>query len=185
MPGELFRDEKGQLALMDAMVFFSIAMLVSSILMAQSESVSTSTHSELDWPGVEVSDMLEVMMGASIGTEMTICLDREWEICGSESVAECLCAELCAVSKGFEMSAFDPVNEAIAGILEVLSGPLFRAHVLAVHPQGSSAEPVLAVPGPCRAGDSVHSSSMELPCGHGLTFTIILALEPAALPELM
>ncbi len=165
------------------MVFFSIAMLVSSIMIVQTESASTSIHGDAARPTAEVADMLKVLMGASIGRAITIRLESELVIRGYESVAECLSAELHALSQGVGLRAFDSLNEAIADVLSVLSGPVLRAHLLAVHPQGPSTEPALAIPGLCMAERSAHSSSMELSCGNGLLFTIILVLEPATLPE--
>jgi hypothetical protein len=175
--------ESGQLALLDALVFFSIAMLVSGVMISYVESSSRDTTSGVRGPSVDIAEVLSVVMKASIGREVEVLPGLE--ISGYESVAECLSAELHALSANIEPGVFDCLNEAIGEMIDTLSGPLFDWHILVVHPLGRSSEPCLAMPGPCVPCGLAYAASTELPCNDGVLYTVILILEPATLPELV
>lgn len=185
MYGDLRKNGQGQLALMDAIVFFSVAMLVSSIVLVQVGAASRDSGDSVVEPPIDVPSMLQALMGASVGRAITIPLEPELRIQGQESVAECLSAELYALSVGCDADVFADLDDAFCDILRALSGPVMTAYLLAVHPEGSSDEPFLSIPGLPQASDTTYSSSVELPCGQGLLFTIVLVLDPASSPELV
>jgi hypothetical protein len=170
---------------MDAMVFFSIAMLVSGMIMVHSWDVSGETSHASDEMSARAAELLRVLMAASIGRPVSIPLAPDLIVQGHETISECLSAELYALTRGADAKAFDGMNEIVADALRAMSGPVMSAHLVIVHPGGSSMEPVLAIPGPCEAAVRAYSSSMDLPCEGGLLFTISLILEPATPPELV
>ncbi len=170
---------------MDAMVFFSIAMMVSCVILAQAVENSAGVPTTSQEGALDVANMLDVFLRASLGREVIIGTSPEIRIRGIETVAECLRAELDGLVMGAAPEAFSSLNDAFAGILEALSGPGMRPSLLAVLPSSSSQDPLLAVPEHRRDTRLAVSSSIELPCTGGLLVTVLLVLEPAALPELV
>lgn len=185
MYGDIGKDGRGQLAVMDAMVFFSVAMLISSIVLVQVGAASRRSGDSALEPPIDVPSILQALMGASLGRTVIVSLESELRIQGQESVAECLSAELYALSGGCYADIFIDLNNAIWDILKALSGPLMAACLLAVHPEGSSDNPLLSIPGPLQTSETAYSSSVELPCGQGLLFTVVLVLYPTSSPELV
>lgn len=185
MPGDLPRDKAGQLALLDAMVFFSIAMLVSSVLVLQTEASSDATVGISDGPPTSVGGLLGALMMASIGQPIKIDLGPGLTVMGQESVAECLSAELYALGSGAGPALFVELNEAVLGLLDSLTLPAFRGCLVAVHPEGSSQAPALAIPGLPRASGLSYAASCQLPCEDGSLYTVTLVLQPAASSELV
>lgn len=182
MPGDLGEDPGGQLALMDALVFFAIAMLLSSALLVQVRSVVDRDAVIGGETDVDAGNMLEVLMAASIGRSLSIPLEKEIVIARDEPVSECVRAELYALISGTDLEAFDGLNEAVADILDVLSGPSMRACLVASLLDGPSNEPLLVIPGPYRPTGLAYASSMDLPCADSVLCRVLLLLEPAFPP---
>lgn len=185
MPGDLRGNSKGQLAFMDAMVFFAIAMLLSGALLAQVRSASDEYSVVVGGAEVDAANMLEVLMAVSIGQTLAITLEKTIVIASHEQVSECLRAELHALASGAEPEAFDALNEAVAEALRALAGPCMRASLVASFGEGSSDEPLLEIPGRCHPAGLAYASSVDLPCGDGVVFKILLVLEPASSPKLV
>lgn len=185
MPGDLPRDKAGQLALLDAMVFFSIAMLVSSILVLQTEACSDAAVGISDGSPTSVGGMLAALMTASIGQPVKIDLGPGLTVLGQESVAECLSAELYALGSGSGPALFAELNEAVLGLLDSLTLAAFRGWLVAVHPEGSWEAPTLAIPGLPLASSLSYAASCQLPCEDGALYTVTLVLQPAASSELV
>lgn len=183
MRGDRPKCESGQLALLDALVFFSIAMLVSGVMISYVESSSRDAMTVVGGPPVDIAEVLNAVMGASISREVGVLPGLE--ISGHESVAECLSAELYALSMNVESQMFDGLNEAIGEVVDPLSGPLFDWRIIVVHPLGRSSEPCLAIPGPSVPRSLAYAASTELPCSDGVLYTVILILEPATPSELV
>lgn len=183
MRGDRSKCESGQLALLDALVFFSAAMLVSGVMISYIESSSRDMVTDVGAPPVDIAEILGVVMRSSV------CCEAEalpgFEVSGRESVAECLAAELYGLSLGVERHLFEGINDAIGGVVDPLSGPLFDWHILVVHPFGSSREPYLDIPGPLMPCGLAYAASTELPCSDGVLYTVILTLQPAAPSELV
>jgi len=128
--------------------------------------------------------MLETLMVASIGQSISVLLDRELRIVPGDSVADCLCVELHALLSGADPRAFDGLNEAVAGILDSLTGPALHAHLAAFPIQECSyGEPLLSIPVSCCQGRLAYSSSVDLPCGKDEVCKLILILEPSSPAE--
>lgn len=183
MSGDKSRSECGQLALMDALVFFSVAVLVSGAMLAYTGSPSREVLPPSGDSPVPVDEMLEAILKASIALAAEA--GDGLEITGREPVSECLSAELYALATGVNGLEFAGMNDAVAGIMGSVCGQVFRPHLVAVHPNGSSGEPFLAIPGPCGPCRLAYACSSELPCEDGLLYTVTLILIPAAPSELV
>lgn len=185
MCGRMRGDRRGQLALMDAVVFFSIAMLVSGIIVIHSGTVLRGEAIISDDASTRTEEMLHVLLASSIGERMSIALVPELTIAGHETISECLSAELYALTCGADTTAFARLNEAVASAIRAMCGPAMSACLLVLGPDGSSESVLLAIPRLCEPDMLAYSSSFGLPCAGGLLFTVCLVLEPAAFPELV
>jgi len=168
---------------MDALVFFSIAILASGIMISYLESSSREAVTGVDAPPVDISEMLSVLLRSSICCEVEALPGLE--VKGHESVAECLAAELYGLTMNVERQLFEGLNDAIGEVVDTLSGPLFDWRIVVVHPLGGSSEPCLAIPGPRMPCGLAYAASTELPCSDGVLYTVILILQPAAPSELV
>jgi len=166
---------------MDALVFFSVAMLVSAAMLAHVPSPSGEAMSPSGNPPVCVDEMLEAILATSIGQVPGV--GGGFELTGREPVSECLSAELYALASGIDVLEFACLNDAVGDIMGSVCGQAFCPHLIVIHPSGSSDEPCLAVPGPCGPCRIAYASSAELPCEDGLLYTVTLILPPAAPSE--
>jgi len=181
--GDRFRRESGQLALLDALVFFSIAILVSGVMISYVGFSSGDAMTGACEPPRDVAEVLSALMAASIGSAVES--QTGLEVSGHESIAECLSAELYALSLNVERQMFDGLNAAIGEAVEPLSGPLFDWLIIVVDPDGSSDEPCLVIPESHALSSLAYAASTELPCSDGVLYTVILILEPATPSELV
>jgi len=185
LPGSLRAEKEGQLALLDAMVFFAIAMLLSSALISQAERLSENGQAIRTGCPDDASNVLEVVMAASIGETFLIDLGTEIRIARDEPVSECLRAELYALASGMDIGAFDGLNEAVARVLDAVSGWGSRAHLVAFPAEGTLEEPILTIPGERISSADAYASSTDLQCPRGVAFKVLLVLEPAPPSELV
>ncbi len=183
MRGDRSERESGQLALMDALVFFSIAILASGVMISYVESSQREVVTGVETPPVDMYEILSVVLGSSICYEVGAPLGLE--VNGRESVAECLAAELYGLSMNVERQLFEGLNDAVGKVVDTLLGPLFDWRIVIVHPLGRSSEPCLAIPGPPVPCGLAYAASTELLGSDGVLYTIILVLQPATPSELV
>ncbi len=183
MRGDRSERESGQLALMDALVFFSIAILASGVMISYMRSSTSEAVTGVDTPPMDTSEILSVVLRSSICCEVEAPLGIE--VNGHESVVECLAAELYGLSMNVERQLFEGLNDAVGEVVDALLGPLLDWCIVVVHPLGNSSEPCLAIPGPRTFCGLAYAASAELLCSDGVLYTIILILQPATPSELV
>lgn len=185
MSGEIRRDEGGQLAALDAMVFFALTMLISSSTFAYVEGVSSEHGTEAAVSGeCDPGQVLSVFMRASVGVEVTLDLGGEVTISSREEVASCLSAELDAIVGGCSVDQFDPLNDALLMMLGKLVGMGYSAHLSAYRTTDDGAEPILVLEEAGCVSENRYSGSCEVPGLGGSAYVVVLVLGPALLPEL-
>jgi len=183
--GDVRRDEGGQLAALDAMVFFALAMLISSSTFAYVEGVSSEHGTEAALSGeCDPGQVLLVFMRASVGVEVTLDLGGEVPISSREEVATCLSAELDALAGGCGVDRFDPLNDALLTMLGKLVGIGYSAHLSAYRTTDDGAEPILVLEEAGCVSENRYSGSCEVPGAGGSAYVVVLVLGPALLPEL-
>lgn len=175
-------DERGQLALLDAMVFFAIALLVSSMLLSQArqDSGPSSTRGEEAY----ADSALQAFLGASIGASVSIELEEPVEIGPWEKVSDCLLAELHSLLDGHPIKDFDPLNTALTDILESVVHRPFHFSLSACEVSESHATELLELSNVIdNAGEFAYASSTIFAEEDGALLMIVLQLRPPALPE--
>ncbi len=120
MSGRPHWREGGQLAALDAMVFFAAALVVSCLIL------SYDTDSSVGGGGgicIDPDEALSVFLDASVGSEVALQIGDPIVIRPVDQAGECLLVELQALSEGLQASAFDPLNEILCGILADICEP--------------------------------------------------------------
>lgn len=184
MSGSLRAEEDGQLAVMDAVVFFAIAALVSSMTFSFAASTTGSDHAVLqDSLAESASEILGVFMRCSVGIALSVGLDPPVTVPGSEQVSDLLSCELEALLLGWPEAAFGHVNGALLDLLESMCPGGISPSLAAFGPGGSSDAPLLVISHDQEPPTVAYAASTYLPVADGELFTIILTLEPSLLPE--
>lgn len=177
------RGTSAQLALMDALMFFTAAMVISAVLSgyvgrgpAAAGPVAGSSDAE---------DILRVFLRASLGTKVTIGWPHEVILSGAESVGECLASEASALCAGCPSAAFGELNACLLSAAKNLTGPRFCPYILVFESERNSTSPCIALPEVPTADKNLLAGSALLPAIDGLEFVVVLVLYPAASLELV
>lgn len=185
MYGELRRDRRAQLAVMDAILFFLVAGVVSSVMLANAFGSRVPGDPGLaDRLSGRAAEMLRAFLDASIGRQVVLFADgSELVVPASSEIADCITAELAALEKGVDQVAFRDLNEALCAALSAIAGPSVRA-LVCVHDTGShDSAPVLALPETPPDSRNIYASSCVLGEEAGAAYLIVLLLDPSPLPE--
>lgn len=179
MFGRRGTDCQAQLAVMDAMIFFAVAGLVSSALLANSLG-GPAAHGldQADSLSARAADMLRAFLDASLGREVLMLSEgRELVVPASTKVSDCIVAELAALENVPDQGMFADMNDALSAVLRALSDPHVTAYACVYDMDASTA--ILALPNPPPDSPNVYGSSCILGEGLGAVHSIVLLLEPS------
>jgi len=186
--GKSWNARDGQLALLDAMVFFAIAMLVTNVC---SSYFGQTSASGLDSPGIGRCDpgmILGVFLEASLGRSIVIPSSPEAELDAKDQVSDCLLVEMECIENGGDSLVFASLNQLFLGILLEICPPGMSPLLVSYSVARLIDQPVLIVSDPTwttyermdvRAASATMSSSEQ----H--VYLVVLKLAPATLPELI
>lgn len=179
MYGKPGRSTRGQLALMDAVVFFVIAMTISCILVYYARA-------ELARPGARPSDdqsdpeaVLQVFLRASLGEDVVLDLNGGARVSAGSEIAECITVEVDALVLGANLSDFRPLNERYVATLEAICSPVMEPYLVATHLSEEGERLMFSIPGDLPSSGTRYASSAELPCKDGSLFLLTLVLVPS------
>jgi hypothetical protein len=162
---------------MDAMVFFAVAIVASSVVLSYADESPLDPLG--DWQaGGDPEGVLRVFLRASIGVDVPL-----WEglvISDRELVADCLLAEAVSLVEGRNASCFDGLNSALLTMLEALASPGFEPH-LKVLDMAEGGTEVFVVEETAVSGDTLMSASQELPAVASSDCLVVLVLAPSLL----
>lgn len=188
MRGKSWHARDGQLALLDAMVFFAIAMLVTDVCF--SYLVQTST-SGLDRPGIERCDpgtILGVFLEASLGRSIVIPSSPEAELERGDQVSDCILVEMECIEGGGDPLVFASLNELFLGILLRICPPGMSPLLVSYCAARLIGEPVLIVSDPTwttHERADVRAASATMSSSEQHVYLVVLKLAPATLLELI
>lgn len=184
MCGRMNDSDGGQLALMDAVVFFAASMLISTALLAYASDFAGpgSIHACNDWR--DPDEVLHAFLHASVGTELIVNLNSSVQIKGNEEIAECIAIETQALRSGAGIAPFEELNDVCLRILRSCSAPLYEPFLIVLCSDANGTEPILAIPWLPENHPEAHASSAEFPGLVGETILVTLILCPASSPEL-
>lgn len=167
----------GQLALMDALVFLAVAILVSSAMMGHVGDPAGDALSFSDAMPHPTVDILTVLMRASLGVQMTVDLGRELALPADTSFAECLLLEARAMLGGADEAAFGAFEARLLDVLDSLLGPSLRGHIH-VSVSEDVEPPLVCIEHSPVESLQVSAASQRL-SDDGVRTTAILLVEPA------
>jgi hypothetical protein len=178
----------GQLALLDAMMFFAIAMLVTDVCFSYFGQTSASG---LDRPGIERCDpgtILGVFLEASLGRSIAIPSSPEAELDGKDQVSDCLLVEMECVESCGDPLVFASLNQLFLEILLEICPPGMSPLLVSYSAARFIDEPVLVVSDPGWASyerADVRAASATMSSSEQHAYLVVLKLAPATLPELI
>lgn len=183
MSGRLKKDRRGQLALMDSMVFFAAALAVCGVLASYARPlVEPRTDPQGD---ADPAEILPVLLRASIGRQVSIDLESSYNLDGTEDVATCIAVEVHALSSGANQEVFSSLNAIILEMMTSLCNPAFEPFLIVYDLDDGLPSPILKLPHEETDSENRFASSTEVPGDDGNPYKAILVLSPAALPELV
>lgn len=177
--------DRGQLALMDAMVFFAVMLLICSLQlsMCREEGVYDDMHFGLAGRS-DPDSVLPVLLKASIGVRCFVNLESQLEVLACTTVAECLAAEAVAVLRGAPLDSFDELNGVILGIATNISHPLLIPHIVLCHECDDDMSILLRIERrPPSSESPLIAACCDLPQNGDVRLTVSFQLEPALLLE--
>jgi hypothetical protein len=183
--GDRARSESGQLALMDALVFFLVAVTISSVILyysAPGESHDAPDHGQGQGDPHEV---LETILHSSIGSEIVVLTDVPRHISSDTDVSQCLLLEAEAVLDGMSIDAFGPLNDAVKAILESVCSPMYESMLRVYSSSDAGLSPIVSIPDVGLDSSQQYGASMELTHDEEKDLHVQLILSPAAFSEVV
>lgn len=171
MRGRRIDECHGQLATLDAIVFFSAAILVSSVLLSYDLS---GTKDSGVGPTQDPANLLDVFLRASIGKEIVLELGEHVTIRSDDQIGECMILEIGALSQGMPLTVFQPLNQEFSIALDRLCDTTFRYRLVV---QNADSEEVLQVGMDVdRECGNIFASSMSMRDVRGADYLVILSI---------
>jgi len=170
---------------MDAVVFFVIAMAISSMLFYYAKVEAVQTPAGMSDGQSDPEAILRVFLCASLGEEVMLDLGREIHVSGDSEIAECLKTEFDALILGADPGDFRPLNDRFVQILEAICNPVLEPYLVAIYLPDRGSETILSLPSEPPDSGTRYASSTELPGYEGSSYLLMLILVPASLPEIL
>ena len=171
MYGKSRTRDTGQLAVLDAVVFFSSALVISSLLLyyglGQGSPVIIEKIAE------DPSEILAVYLRASLGTTVLLPGNPEVVVRETDTVGDCLLAEASSLSRGDEPIRFSLLNSILCGALDSVCGLCVNPHLLVENVSDGAI--VIALPDLPGEATDARAASMELEAdGNIFLFELVL-----------
>jgi len=153
------------------MVFFSAAILVSSVLLSYGIDATQSAESR---SSRDPANVLEVFLMSSIGVEIVLDLGERIVIGSNEQVGECLNIELSGLSEGMPVSGFLPLNQQFSDALQRLCGPSSIYRLVALDQASTE---VMAIGTDLGAdAENAFASSVDMRDVDGMDYLVMLVI---------
>lgn|GEM_PF-1485750 len=169
-----------QLALMDAMVFFVVAMAATDVLL---QTIPQADDDEAgEW--FDAHRTLLTLLRCSLGSDIEIQVSGgELVIPRGTEVAECLVLEAHCIAFGDERGGFAPMEERLSEIMNALCGNRMSIRLEVFEVLGGRQEALFSIPSPLMESGLVYASSLMLTDADGKIFLVQLSSVPASLAE--
>jgi hypothetical protein len=179
--GECF----AQLAVMDAIIFFIGAVLVSNILISYVPSIHSSSQGDLIGGDTDPAEVLRTFLATCLCESVVVDLGQPFYMDDRTTAAESLAIELAALETGHDGCRFDLLNALLHEMLRAACNPALEPYLLVIDPDHDSSGPVLLIPHVPDTTDNAYASSTEIPGPGTTTYVVELVLCPPLLPELI
>jgi len=176
--GKRRRDDGGQLALLDAMVFFAVSSMICATM--ASHAVNRSQALEAAALGEPNTDeMLSVFLSASVGASIGL-EGLSVELAGYESFSEVLFLVSAMVMDGQDENLLEPVLSLCSHVLADLCAPWSPLLVLSAEADGNMAS-LLEVGEQAVSDADKYAASQSLGEHGGVGVVVTLVLSPVLL----
>lgn len=170
---------------MDALVFFMVAMVISSILLYYSSSGPTETQDDHGQGMSDPHEILGVLLRSSIGCEITVSLDAPRYISWDTEVGMCLLLEAEAIVDGMTPGAFDELNKTVLDLLRSLCNSVYEPFLSVMAEDDTGTERIISIPGAPTKSNHMYAATMNLVQDEEKALLVQLVLCPAASPEIV
>jgi hypothetical protein len=185
MCGRFDGDSFAQLALMDAIVFFIGAVLVSTILMSYVTPLPDESRKIGIGGDTDPAEILRILLPTSMCESVVLDAGQIYYMDDRTTAAESLAIELQAMEAGYSMEQFDYLNGLIYDLLRSVCNPAFSSYLLVFGMDDVLDGPVLSIPCMPEATKNAYASSTEIPGSGEVVYLVELVLSPTLLPELV
>lgn len=178
--------DKGQLAVMDAIVFFTVAMLICSLQLAQlrGEVVSDDIGIGRDARS-DPSTLLMTILRTSIGQMIMIELDTPLTVSSETAIADCLASEAVALTRGHGTAAFEELNRRVLAIVSNASAPVALPHIVMAALSDGEYDTMLVLEHAPIVSENCFAATQRILSDPSRDIVVTLVLEPTSLPEIL
>ncbi len=170
-------DESGQLALIDAIVFFLAAMLVSQVLFSLAEG--DSGIQQVDGLGADAEGLLHAVLRSSLGVEMTVRTSGDTiRLSQRDTIADCLLLEAHAIAEGDGVDGFEALNGHVKSALHSVVGPFLEPSIRLVDVSDGTAAVLVSLPDEWSEVGTAYAATLGVSEASGGSYIIQLRLVP-------
>jgi hypothetical protein len=170
---------------MDALVFFLVAVTVSSVLLYYSGKGPGAEIANHGQGSADPGEVLESLLHSSIGCDTMVNVDIPRHVSSRTGVDQCLLLEAQSILDGWPAHAFDPVNKAIWSILKNISAPVLEPSLSVWWLMDDRSELLIVIPESEPSSDQRFGASVELANTGEETQVVQLLLCPPAPSEII
>lgn len=184
MSGDDSRDDAAQLAVMDAVVFFAVAMVISSLFLYYAnlgEEIKAPEHGS---GSADPDAVLGAVLHASVGSNIFVPMDAPRHIPADTEVCRCLLLESEQIIGGTPVEAFGELNCAVSWILDRTCNPVFSSCLSVFLLGGSVPEMLFSIGSGGGPSSQRFNSCAEFSLAGGEEVLVQLCLAPALLAEI-
>lgn len=182
MSGHRDKGTSGQLALMDAMIFFAASLLISSIVMSQAFQDRCDNVDAIGaGAALDASSILGVLLRTSIGRSVPLDCENPVAVQPTTTVGECMAAEAVAILSGEPAEAFADLNGLILAIAELAVSPGIVPHLWIMLVTADGLKSIVRIEERPPVACERHAASFDLPAEDDARCFVTLVLEPATL----
>lgn len=185
MCGRFDVESHAQLAVMDAIIFFIGAVLVSNILMSYVTTLPNHPNGNSFGGDTDPAEILRMFLATSLCESVVVDLGQTFHMDDRTTAAESLAIELVALEGGHDIRQFDRLNSLIHDMLRAVCNPAYEPYLLVFEMDDDATVPVLSIPCVPEATDNAYASSTEIPGSGTMVYLAELVLCPTLLPELV
>ncbi len=170
---------------MDAVVFFLVAVLVSTILLCYSSLGPESEGTDHGKGSADPEAVLYALMRSSIGHDLTVQLDIPRHVSGRTDVGQCLILEAEGLLAGIPSIAFAPINDVVGKILSGICSPVYEPYLSLWIISDTVSEALARIPEGEPTSEQRYGASVEMRNTGTEVLLVQLLLCPPSLPELV
>lgn len=171
----------GQLALMDAMVFFVASLAITGVLFSL---VVSYEDSDGPLPWFDARRVLAALLLCSVGPGVEIVVSGESAVLPERTeISECILLEARLIAFGDGDADFAQLDARINEVLRAVCSQWTEAQVRVMAPMGGNLSEVFAVPGGWTEGATVFAATAELVDSGGSGYLVQLRSSPSTSPE--